>query len=314
MFPRHRRPINPNNNTLAVFPLPCIRKVLRIDSWFHFTTIFSTNIAASIFYTRFTSLFTSSAASSLTHFPLSPRSDDENYDVGAILHQCYKEYIVRFFIETIVCIINAFKARSSVFESRQKLTHVYQSYRETSNIYDVISYIMTSSPWRSLFAWRVTYVYSNIIVYQKYLVTYITVGCATCSLHASSGPKTKGVPTNNQRGQGSAPCRFWWGLDKASHIVLTALLVRVQRLRNDLYKTVKGPSTRPIVFSMIAGSYWRRRRFLLFSSPTRWNSFRLWPSLVFRQYHRRRSGEWLLKIRILETILHQIWTEVQSTT
>ena len=102
--------------------------------------------------------------------------------------------------------------------------------------------------------------YSNIKVYQKYLVTSIKVGYATRSLYASSGPKAEGVPTNNQRGRGSGPCRLWGGLDKARHIVPTALLVRVQRLRNDLYKAVKGPSTRPIVFSMISGSYCRRRR------------------------------------------------------
>ena len=78
--------------------------------------------------------------------------------------------------------------------------------------------------------------YSNIKVYQKYLVTSIKVGCATRSLYASSGPKAEGVPTNNQRGRGSGPCRLWGGLDKARHIVPTALLVRVQRFRNDLYK------------------------------------------------------------------------------
>ena len=109
--------------------------------------------------------------------------------------------------------------------------------------------------------------YSNIKVYQKYLVTSIKVGCATRSLYASSGPKAEGVPTNNQRGRGSGPCRLWGGLDKARHIVPTALLVRVQRFRNDLYKAVKGPSTRPIVLSMIAGSYWRRRRRLTIFEP-----------------------------------------------
>ena len=40
----------------------------------------------------------------------------------------------------------------------------------------------------------------------------------------------EGVPTNNQRGQRSGPCRLWGGLDKARHIVPTALLVRVQRV------------------------------------------------------------------------------------
>ena len=41
--------------------------------------------------------------------------------------------------------------------------------------------------------------YSNIKVYQKYLVTSIKEGCATRNLYASSGPKAEGVPTNNQR-------------------------------------------------------------------------------------------------------------------
>ena len=103
-----------------------------------------------------------------------------------------------------------------------------------------------------------TNIYSNIIVYQKYKGTSIKGGCATRSLYASSGPKAEGVPTNNQTGRGSGPCRG--GLDKARHIVPTALLVIEQRLRNDLYKAVQGPSTRPIVISMITGSYYRRRR------------------------------------------------------
>ena len=147
--------------------------------------------------------------------------------------------------------------------------------------------------------------YSNIKVNQKYLVTSIKVGCATRSLYASPGPKAEGVPTNNQRGRGSGPCRLWGGLDKARHIVPTALLVGVQRFRNDVYKAVKGPSTRPIVLSMIAGSYWRRRRRFTISSPTRWNSFRLWPSKVCRQDHRRRQGEWFLEKHNPETIFHQ---------
>ena len=81
----------------------------------------------------------------------------------------------------------------------------------------------------------------------------------------SSGPEAEGVLSNNQRGRGSGPCRLWGGLDKARHIVQTDMLVRVQRLRNDMYKAVKGPSKRPIVLSMITGSYWRRRsRFTIF--------------------------------------------------
>ena len=156
--------------------------------------------------------------------------------------------------------------------------------------------------------------YSNIKVYQKYLVTSIKVGCASRSLYASSGPKAEGVPTNNQRGRGSGPCRLWGGLDKARHIVPTALLVRVQRFRNDLYKTVKGPSTRPIVLTMIVGSYWRRRKRFTIFEPERWNSLRLWPTEVCRQDHRRRQGEWFLVIHNPETIFHQIWTEVHSMT
>ena len=46
------------------------------------------------------------------------------------------------------------------------------------------------------------------VVYQKYQVTSIKIGCATRSLCASSGPKAEGVPTNNQRGRGLGPCRL----------------------------------------------------------------------------------------------------------
>ena len=54
----------------------------------------------------------------VTHFPVSARSDDENYDVRAILHQCSRESVVRFLIET-----KAFKAHSKV----GKNYHVYIS-------------------------------------------------------------------------------------------------------------------------------------------------------------------------------------------
>ena len=77
----------------------------------------------------------------------------------------------------------------------------------------------------------------------------------------------EGVPTNNQRGQISGPCRLWGGLDKARHIVPTALLVRVQCFRKGSYKAVEGPSTRPIVLSLITGSYCRRRRRLTIFEP-----------------------------------------------
>ena len=89
--------------------------------------------------------------------------------------------------------------------------------------------------------------FSDILVYQKYLVTSIKVGCATRSLYASAGSNAEGFPLNNQRGRGSGPCSLLAGLDKACHVVPTTLLVRVQHFRNDLFKTVKWPSTSPKV-------------------------------------------------------------------
>ena len=75
------------------------------------------------------------------------------------------------------------------------------------------------------------------------------------------------APTNNQRGQRLGPCRLCGGLDKARHIVPTDLLVRVQCFRKCPYKAVEGPSTRPIVLSMITGSYCSRRRRLTIFEP-----------------------------------------------
>ena len=57
---------------------------------------------------------------------------------------------------------------------------------------------------------------------------------------------------------------LWWALDRARHIVPTALLIRVQCFRKGLYKTVEGPSTRPIVLLMTNGSSCRRRSRLTF--------------------------------------------------
>ena len=56
------------------------------------------------------------------------------------------------------------------------------------------------------------------------------------------------------------PCCLCGGLDKVCLVVSTALLVRVQCFRKSLHMAVEGPSTRPIVFSVIPGSYCRRRR------------------------------------------------------
>ena len=63
--------------------------------------------------------------------------------------------------------------------------------------------------------------------------------------------QTEGVPTNNQRGQGSGPCFLLGGKTGPSYIVPIALLVGVHFVKKDLYKAVEGPSTRRIVLSMI---------------------------------------------------------------
>ena len=73
-----------------------------------------------------------------------------------------------------------------------------------------------------------TNIYSNIVVYQKYIGTSIKEGCAARSLYVSSGQKAEWDQTNSQRGRGSRLCRLWGGLDKARHVTPTALLVRVQ--------------------------------------------------------------------------------------
>ena len=141
-------------------------------------------------------------------------------------------------------------------------------------------------------------------------MTSIIVGCATRSLYGSSGPKAEGVLTSNQRGQESGP----WGLDKARHIVPTALLVRAQCFRNELYKAVNGPRTRHIVLSNMAGSYWRHRRRFIYFEPDEIKFASRLPSLFCRQDNRRRPGEWFLKIYILGMILHELWTPVHSIT
>ena len=50
-------------------------------------------------------------------------------------------------------------------------------------------------------------------------------------------------------------------------MVPTALLVRVKCFRKGSNKAVEGPSIRPIVLSMITGSYCRRRRRLAIFEP-----------------------------------------------
>ena len=49
-------------------------------------------------------------------------------------------------------------------------------------------------------------------------------------------------------------------LRRLGNVVPTVLLVRLQCSGKDLYKAVAGHNTKPIVLSMITGSYLRRRR------------------------------------------------------
>ena len=108
------------------------------------------------------------------------------------------------------------------------------------------------------------------------------------------------------------PCLLWGGLDKSRHIVPTALLVRGRCFRNDMYKAVQGPSTRPIILSMITGSYFLSRRRLTLSATKR-NSMRIWPSLVWSLDDHRRPGERFLRKHILETIFYQSWIKAHQS-
>ena len=121
-------------------------------------------------------------------------------------------------------------------------------------------------------------------------------------LEASSGPRTKGVPTNNPRGRGSGPCLLWGTLGKSRHIVPGDLLVRVQCLRRDLYKAVEEQhkTYRPLDDQLVILST------STILEPERWNSLHIWPSLVCRLDLRTRPGERFLPYHILETTFHQI--------
>ena len=119
-------------------------------------------------------------------------------------------------------------------------------------------------------------------------------------------------PTNNQRGRGSWPCLFVGSLKKTRHIVPTALLVRVQCFRKDLYRAVEGPNTKLIDLSIITGSYFRRLRRLTIFKP---DETKLASHLtLLRLDHRRKPGARFLQKHILETIFHQLTFKVQSMT
>ena len=74
----------------------------------------------------------------------------------------------------------------------------------------------------------------------------------------------------------------------------------MQRLRNDLYKAVDGP-TQDLLFSRwLLGNTctFDVEGVWVFESPTRRNSLRIWPSLVCRLDHRKRPGERFLSKHI----------------
>ena len=74
----------------------------------------------------------------------------------------------------------------------------------------------------------------------KNIVTYARPDCVPRNLYTSYGQKAVGVPTNKKRVQSSGSCRICGDLDKARHVVLTALLVKVQYLRKRLDIAVEG--------------------------------------------------------------------------
>ena len=76
-------------------------------------------------------------------------------------------------------------------------------------------------------------------------------------------------------------------------------------LRKGLYRAVEAPSTRPIVLSMINGSYCRRRRRLTIFEPDEMK-FGVSLTLVCKLYYRRRLGERFFFTHILGTKYHQI--------
>ena len=52
-----------------------------------------------------------------------------------------------------------------------------------------------------------TNIYSNKILYKRYLLAFIKVRFVMRSLYVS-GPKADGVPTNNRRERGTGPCQL----------------------------------------------------------------------------------------------------------
>ena len=113
--------------------------------------------------------------------------------------------------------------------------------------------------------------YTNILPYmikvlcQKYM-TSAKVGYAPPSV-SESGSKGWWNPYLQSEGTRIRTLSPLRKFGQSCHIVPTVLLVRVQCPRKDLYKAVEGPSTRPIVISMITESYFLLRKGLTISEP-----------------------------------------------
>ena len=131
------------------------------------------------------------------------------------------------------------------------------------------------------------------------------------NLYTSLGPKAVGVPTNNHGGQSSGPCQYCGGLDNARGEVPTALLVRVLCL---LYLGVEGKRKRHMVFSMIPGPYWRRRRRFATSIFIP-EEIKLFEPLIFLSLYTispQKTSWGVLLLHILEMVKRQILMKVQS--
>ena len=85
----------------------------------------------------------------------------------------------------------------------------------------------------------------------------------------------------------------------------------MQRSRKDLYKAVEGRSTKHIVFSVITGSFSRRRSHWTIFEPeqTKFIAHFTLLSLVCRIDHRRKPGERFLQKHIL--FISPIWTKLR---
>ena len=130
----------------------------------------------------------------------------------------------------------------------------------------------------------------------------------------------EGVPTNNQRGRRSGPCRLWGGLDKARHIVPTALLVSARFLR-EIWISYFARRILEGVF--VGGIVNIRNECLFFSVHGKWIAVRnkqiAWTTIYFSRFMENKSQCGTNKshenrfavhaICLFRTAIHFPWTE-----